>query len=74
MAMICLSDFEKKAAECLPQSSWGYYRSGAGDEFTLKLNRTAYNRLAKSINKNVFFCFQIHNWSKFIVGGFDPES
>lgn len=44
MALVCVSDYEKKASELLPRGPWDYYRSGAGDQFTLKLNQSAYNR------------------------------
>lgn len=44
MALVCVSDYEKKAAEILPKSPWDYYRSGAGDQITLALNESAYNR------------------------------
>ncbi|XP_055317179.1 uncharacterized protein LOC129576311 isoform X2 [Sitodiplosis mosellana] len=45
MALVCVSDYEKKAAEILPKSPWDYYRSGSGDQITLKLNESAFNRL-----------------------------
>lgn len=41
-ASVC--DYEKKAAELLPKKAWDYYRSGAGDEFSLHLNKSAYER------------------------------
>lgn len=44
MALVCVSDYEQKAGELLPKGPWDYYRSGAGDQFTLNLNQSAYNR------------------------------
>lgn len=44
MALVCISDYEQKAGELLPKGPWDYYRSGAGDQFTLKLNQSSYNR------------------------------
>lgn len=51
MALVCVSDYEKKAAEILPKSPWDYYSNGAGDQVTLKLNESAFNRC---INNNIF--------------------
>ncbi|XP_031629733.1 peroxisomal (S)-2-hydroxy-acid oxidase GLO3 [Contarinia nasturtii] len=45
MALVCVSDYEKKASEILPKTPWDYYRSGAGAELTLKLNESAYKRI-----------------------------
>lgn len=44
MALVCVSDYEKKAAELMAKSPWDYYRSGVGDETTLNLNRTAFDK------------------------------
>lgn len=44
MALVCISDYEQKAAKLLAKGPWDYYRSGAGEEFTLNLNKSAYNR------------------------------
>lgn len=44
MALVCVGDYEKKAAETLAKKPWDYYRSGAGDELSLQLNKTAYDR------------------------------
>lgn len=48
MALVCVSDYEQKAGELLPKGPWDYYRSGAGDQFTLKLNQSAYNRYGQN--------------------------
>lgn len=42
MALVSVSDYEKKAAELLAKKPWDYYRSGAGDELSLRLNQSAY--------------------------------
>lgn len=44
MALVSVSDYEKKASELLAKKPWDYYRSGAGDELTLGLNKSAYER------------------------------
>lgn len=44
MALVSVSDYENKAAALLAKKPWDYYRSGAGDELSLRLNQTAYER------------------------------
>lgn len=44
MALVCVADYEEKAKETIPKMAFDYYQSGAGDELTLKLNKTAFNR------------------------------
>lgn len=44
MALVCVEDYEKKAAETMAKIPWDYYQSGAGDELSLRLNRNAYSR------------------------------
>lgn len=44
MALVSVRDYEQKAGEVLPKSPWDYYRSGAGDEVTLRLNMRAYDQ------------------------------
>lgn len=44
MALVCIADYEKKAAGKLAKSPWDYYRSGAGDEFSLRLNCNAFDK------------------------------
>ncbi|XP_070566334.1 2-Hydroxyacid oxidase 2-like [Ptychodera flava] len=41
---VCLDDFETRSSELLPQRTWVYYSSGAGDEDTLRENRDAFRR------------------------------
>lgn len=41
---ICLEDFEKKAYEILETNALDYYRSGAAEQFTLKLNQDAFRK------------------------------
>lgn len=38
-SLISLDDYEKRAHEVLPRNALDYFRSGAGDEQTLKWNR-----------------------------------
>ncbi|KAJ9591427.1 hypothetical protein L9F63_002033, partial [Diploptera punctata] len=42
---VCVSDYERHAFNLLPKNALDYYRSGAGEEFTLSLNRDAFRRL-----------------------------
>lgn len=41
---VCIQDFEKYALNNLPPAVRDYYKSGAGDENTLKWNREAYKK------------------------------
>jgi (S)-2-hydroxy-acid oxidase len=41
--LISLDDYEKKASQLLPKNALDYYRSGAGNEQTLKWNRNDFN-------------------------------
>lgn len=45
MSLVCLRDYEEKAGEIIPKSAWDYYRSGAGHEVTLNLNRCQFQKL-----------------------------
>lgn len=40
----CVSDFEEYALSTLPRSTADYYKSGAENEFTLRLNKEAFNK------------------------------
>lgn len=42
----CLDDFELLASSALAKNVFELYRSGSGDERTLAINRTAFNKLA----------------------------
>lgn len=42
--LVCVKDFEDYAQNVLPKNAWGYYKSGAGSEQTLSLNRTAFSK------------------------------
>lgn len=44
MALVCVWDYEKKAAELIEKDRWNFFRSGGGDEITLQLNRSAFDR------------------------------
>lgn len=42
-SLVSLDDYEKQAHEVLPKNALDYFRSGAGDEQTLKWNRNDFN-------------------------------
>jgi len=42
--LVCVGDFERHAVSILPKNALDYYCSGAGEEFTLGLNRDAFRR------------------------------
>lgn len=44
MALVSLDDYEEQAKIQLEHSALGYYKSGAGDELTLSLNRSCFNK------------------------------
>jgi isopentenyl diphosphate isomerase/L-lactate dehydrogenase-like FMN-dependent dehydrogenase len=43
-SFVCVGDFEHHAARILSKNVLHYYCSGAGEEFTLGLNRGAFQR------------------------------
>ncbi|XP_062559277.1 uncharacterized protein LOC134224054 [Armigeres subalbatus] len=45
MAQASVKDYEKRAFEIIPRNALDYYRSGAGDELSLRLNRSCFDRL-----------------------------
>lgn len=45
MSLVCVADFEKRASEIIPLNALDYYRSGAGDENSLKLNKKCFDKL-----------------------------
>uniref|UniRef100_A0A0K8VG76 (S)-2-hydroxy-acid oxidase n=1 Tax=Bactrocera latifrons TaxID=174628 RepID=A0A0K8VG76_BACLA len=45
MVFVCVDDFEKKAHSVLEKSVLDYYRSGAGEQYTLNLNREVFRRI-----------------------------
>ncbi|XP_054740491.1 uncharacterized protein LOC129246022 [Anastrepha obliqua] len=45
MVFVCVDDFEQKAHSVLEKSALDYYRSGAGEQYTLHLNREAFRRI-----------------------------
>lgn len=45
MNLVSIDDYEEAAKHKIPEGALGYYRSGAGDEFSLHLNKIAFNRL-----------------------------
>lgn len=47
MSLICIRDYEKRAAEILPKGDLDYYRSGDSLMTTIHLNRDCYQRLIK---------------------------
>lgn len=42
--LVTVNEFETKAYEILPQNARDYYKSGAGDEHTLSLNKDVFKR------------------------------
>lgn len=46
--MICIEDFEKYASTHLTPSVRDYYNSGAGEQFSLQLNKDAFKRYLKN--------------------------
>ncbi|XP_075167325.1 hydroxyacid oxidase [Haematobia irritans] len=42
---VCTTDFEEEAHKIIDKNALDYYRSGAGEQFTLNLNREAFRRL-----------------------------
>lgn len=44
MALVSVCDYEQKAKEILPKNALDYYRSGSDSQFTLQLNKTAFQR------------------------------
>lgn len=41
---VCLKDFEEEAFKLIEKAPLDYYRSGAGEEYTLNLNQEAFKR------------------------------
>lgn len=41
---VCVEDYEKYALKHLPPSVRDYYKSGAGAEYSAKLNKEAFNK------------------------------
>lgn len=48
-SLVCVGDFECQAASILHKNALDYYCSGAGEEFTLGLNRDAFRRQASCL-------------------------
>ena len=44
--LVTVEDFQERARELLPRSVYDYYAGGAGDEWTLRENRAAFERFA----------------------------
>ena len=42
--LVSIVDYEAKAKQVLPVNAYDYYRSGAGAEFSLKLNNSAFQK------------------------------
>lgn len=45
MALVCVADFEEAAFKKIPKNALDYYKSGAGNELTLGLNRSSFDRI-----------------------------
>src|SRR5204863_7023771 len=44
--LVTVDDYQARARELLPQGMYDYYAGGAGDEWTLRENRAAFERFA----------------------------
>ena len=44
--LVTVEDFHERARSILPQAVYDYYAGGAGDEWTLRENRLAFERVA----------------------------
>ncbi|XP_063695701.1 uncharacterized protein LOC134827092 [Culicoides brevitarsis] len=44
-SLVCLKDFEAAAFQRIPKNALDYYKSGAGDEFSLRLNKTSWDSI-----------------------------
>jgi len=42
--MVCVRDYEEEALKILPRNALDYYKSGADEEITLRLNQDAFSR------------------------------
>lgn len=47
---VCVTDFEERAYQVIEKKALDYYRSGAGEQFTLNLNREAFRRCEKTFH------------------------
>ena len=45
MALVSLAEYEEQAFKLLPRNALDYYKSGAGDEYSLRLNRSAFENI-----------------------------
>lgn len=56
MKLVCVQDFEQLADGKLEKNAKDYYKSGAGEQFSLQLNREAFKRL-RLIIYSTFHCY-----------------
>lgn len=49
--LVTVNEYEARAYEILPQNARDYYKSGAGDEHTLSLNKEAFKRYIVLLKK-----------------------
>lgn len=62
MALVCLADFEDAAFKKIHKNALDYYKSGAGNELTLALNRSSFDhirirpRLMRNVSKRDLSC------------------
>lgn len=67
MSLVCLDDFEEKAGTLLEKKALDYYKGGAGEEFSLGINREAFRRyiiLHKILEKIITFLNNLHKKNK----------
>lgn len=51
MSLVSLDDYEEAAQKKIPTAVLEYYRGGAGNELSLQLNRTAFDRRVAKFSK-----------------------
>uniref|UniRef100_U5ETN3 (S)-2-hydroxy-acid oxidase n=1 Tax=Corethrella appendiculata TaxID=1370023 RepID=U5ETN3_9DIPT len=45
MVLVSVDDYEQEAAKIIPKSAYDYYKSGAGNELSLNLNKKCYDKI-----------------------------
>ncbi len=55
MSLVSLDDYEEAAVKKIPKAVLEYYRGGAGNELSLQLNRSAFDRQVFNSKKKKYF-------------------
>lgn len=50
MSLVCLKDYEAATLKRVSKHAMDYYKSGAGDELTLRLNQTTWDKYDDTLN------------------------